>query len=777
MNVLCFLVCMTVVTAPWWEDFPRIVETPHLDQALAHHATIGMCAAHTDPGWGVYGQVIARHEERGREFQESGLKSISYAETYGTTYCYIVELAPEAPDADHRALLCSHWNWTKYGGGEIAWVGMHNWFDDEAFARPYTRTHPRYGGPPMTYPDGTPATGYLGSAADPRNNRVYDACTAKDILGGLALEYRFQPKPAPTGEGETSGVPMTGLLPVGDAYVGLVLFCKDSACPLFADYTRASTLMAADHGSDGIWSDNYSAWDSFGIRPVQNAFGDWSVARFRDYLKVHVDTESLAAMGVSGVESFDIRAALRSFMRSIGGDDTNLQDPLWNDPRWLEFPLWRAYAVFKRQTGAEALSRYYHGVKEAAAEAGRPDFLIAGNDLEFMLGWCRGDLDLVSSELSPGWGLATGPHGIPLYPVGRFAPLYKFAREHARSRFVNIWLYLEKEYAPCRLNSAVVNTFYYEMLANHTLPMFHPGNPRIAGTDADNAGFFAFVERAAPEYGARQPVEDIGIFYSSGSVLRTITPGGFQDHGNQHHQFGVWGWATALGELHYQYRIIPEWHCTAKALNALHLLVIPDAQVLEPEWVAAVLKPWLERGGRLMYTGMTGLYRGEAHHFDKNPGGPCLESLKDLPKVRFVVENIGRDYYLLDTVAERDNMRPRFSELVSTLLQDIPARITPEKLPATVGVTLYEDEARSLFFIDLNNMHLNPQADALVLADKLRFSVRLPNWITGREVREHVLAPGPVPVVTLERQDQQTVQVHVESLRVYAGIVIIADDH
>lgn len=772
MCLSCFLVCATFLVSPWWEDFPRIVETPRLDQAEAQHASIGMCAAHTDPGWGLYGQVIGYHGERARAFQQAGLKIISYAETYGTTYCYIAELAPETSDTDHRSLLCSHWNWPKYGDGEIAWVGMHNWFDDEAFARPYTRTHPRYGGPIMTYPDGTPATGYRGPATDPRNSRVYDASMAKDILGRLALEYRFHPKLAPKGEGETAAVPLTGLLPVDDTHAGLVLFCKDSACPFFTDYARASTLMAADHGSDGIWSDNYSAWDSFGLRPVQNAFGDWSVARFRDYLKEHFDADSLAALGVSALDTFDIRAALRTILRSFGGDDEDLQDPLWRDPRWTETPLWRAYVIFKRQTGTEALSQYYRAVKDAASTAGKPDYLVAGNDLQYMLGWCRGDLDLVSSEMSPGWGLITGPRGISFYPVGRFAPLYKFAREHARSRFVNIWLYLEKEYAPYRFSTGLVTTFYYEMLANHTLPMFHPGNNRVAGTDADNAAFFAFVKRVTPVYGARTPVEDIGVYYSSSSALRTLTPGGFQNHADQPHHFGLWGWATALGELHYQYRIVPEWRCTADTLDGLQLLVIPDAQVLEGDWVETTLTPWLERGGRLIYTGDSGLYRGEADIFAKNESGSCLSSLQGKPNVAFIAENMGRDYYLLDTLEERDALLPRFDWAVSALLDSVPPVITPLAVPTTVGMTLYEDRGRNRLFIDLNNMNLNREADAVLPADEIRFAVRLPDWMAGRELHGEVYAPDTTPELVVERKDGNTLEVCLSVLHGYAGIVL-----
>lgn len=776
MSLLPYLLCVIPLATPWWDDFPRIVETPHLDQAQAQHANVGMCAANTDPGWGLYGQMLMRHADRGQAFQAAGLKSISYAETFGESYCFIAELAAGGPWPDHRPVVRSHWNWQAYGGGDIAWVGLHNWFDDETFVRPYTRTHPRYGGPAMTYPDGTPATGYSGPANDPRTSRVYDASMAKDILGRLALTYHFiDAASSPPGDGAGFPEPArNALLPVGGQYSGLVLFAKDSACPLFIDYARASALMAADHGSDGMWSDNFSAWDSFGMRPVQNAFGEWSVARFRGYLKEHFNVEALAAMGVTDPDTFDIRATLRTFMRSLGGNDENLQDPLWNDPRWLELSLWRAYVIFKRQTGTEALSAYYRAVKQAAAEANKPEFLLAGNDIEFMLGWPRGDLDMVSSELTPHWGLMTGPEGVPLFPVGRFSPLYKLARENARSRFVNIWLYLEKQYEPYRLKPGVVNTFYYEMLANHSLPMFHPGNLRVAGTDADNAAFFAFVERVAPEYGARTPVEDVGVYYSSSSALRAMTPGGIQNHADQPHHFGFLGWGAALAELHHPYRVIAEWRCDAQALDGLRLLVIPEAEVIDPAWMASTLKPWLERGGRLIHTGATGLYRGEADNFDKNESGPSLESLKGMPHVSHLPENIGAAYYSLRTLEERDALRPVIAQALTEALGDLPPRVQPGNLPPTLGLTLYEDAARSRFFVDLNNMDLHVEADTVRPTGGISFTVRVPQWMSGRELRGDVLAPDTPPSLKIESMDAHTVTLTLQPVRHYAGIVLTA---
>ena len=47
--------------APFWDNYPRIIETSDLATALSYHATIGMNHAHADPGWGLYGQKIGAH--------------------------------------------------------------------------------------------------------------------------------------------------------------------------------------------------------------------------------------------------------------------------------------------------------------------------------------------------------------------------------------------------------------------------------------------------------------------------------------------------------------------------------------------------------------------------------------------------------------------------------------------------------------------------------------------------------------------------------------------
>jgi len=136
--------------------------------------------------------------------------------------------------------------------------------------------------------------------------------------------------------------------------------------------TIASAMQAADHGVDSVFTDNFSPWDSFGFDPVKKAFGDWSVAGFREFLARHFSAGQLAAMGVTEVKGFDVRAYLRAVAGKWGGTPDNVEDPVWKSARWLDDPVWRAYKIYRRENGTEALARYYRAVKSGAAAGGKP---------------------------------------------------------------------------------------------------------------------------------------------------------------------------------------------------------------------------------------------------------------------------------------------------------------------------------------------------------------------------------------------------------------------
>ena len=740
-------IALLLCAAPWWDDYPLIVETTDLSVALDLHADIAQCASQNDPNWGLFGQKVTERPNRTRAFQAAGLRVLSYYETYGQSYCFVGELG-------EGNLLSHHWNWQRYGGGRIAWIGMHSYWDDLPYARPWTRMHPRFGGPPLRYPDGAIATGWTGGSTDPREHRVFDAACSKDVWGNLSLEYEFNDAVADA----------TELLRVDGRGSGLVMFKKDSACPAWNEYARAAVLHAAERGLDGMWTDNFSPWDSFGNPPLSCAFGEWSVARFRDYLEQHFSARELSELGVRDVDGFDIRVALRERVREWGGDDTNVKDPRWKDTRWLDDPLWLAYLVYKRQTGSEALAEYYHVVKEAAREAGKPEFLVAGNDIPgFSLGWARDLPDMVSTEVSAGWSLDGGPRGFMLPPRGRLAPKYKLAHEHARGRFVNVWMYLDG-YEEYRNRPELARVLYYEMLGAHTLPMLHPRLARCAGTPESNRDFFAFVQRARGEFGAREPVQPrIGVLYSSSSVLCGIAPGGFVDFARQPHMFAFYGWTTALEELHAPWRAVPEWKLDADALRPLSVLILPEVEVLDAE-AAAVITPWVESGGRLIVTGSTGRRYGEARHFARRKESSVRERIE---KAVYLKDDPGLRFYL------NENRRASSIAEIRQQIADEELFSGNASLPRTVQVNLYEDRHARRLFVDVNNLDIDLERDEVHPAPPITLRVRRPAWLGEPTAR--VLAPDATPEVSLE-VDAKLLRIDLQPFTHYASIVIEAPD-
>ncbi|MBX3175916.1 MAG: hypothetical protein KF886_01005 [Candidatus Hydrogenedentes bacterium] len=747
---------------PWWDRYPRIVQgTP--EDLKPYQADVVFGGGLNAPSWGLWGQVLFGRPEAAGEVRRRGGRFITYFETFGQSYCVVVAVPDAQRNTEAPRASASHWGWRGSPGDPIYWAGAHTWFDDLPEARPWTRTHPAYGGPPMRYPDGREASGYAGDPANPLNHRAFDAGCSKNVLGDLS--YEIEPMPDAIQENG----PHEGLVQLGGQYTGLIYLHKDSACPHWLDLDEAAVRYAAERGANGMWSDNFSPWDSFGIRPVERGFGEWSVALFRGYLKEHFSAEALAAMGVADPDTFDVREALRAQVREWGGDDTDLRDRVWNDARWLDHDLWRAYVIFKRQRGTRALDAYDARMHAAAKASGEPEFLIAGNDIPGLsLGWVRGNLDLVSTESSAGYALDAGSRGLMLPPLGRHSVRYRLASAHARSRLVNIWPYLDGDLERYRRNPELTRIMAYEMLAAGALPMAYPSLPRVLGTPEAYADFFAFVGEAREHFGRRVPLARTGIYYSSSSLLAFMTPGGFVDFNRRPHQFGYYGWATALHDLHEPYVPVPEWRVTPETLSGLDRLIVPNAVVMAEEEIA-VLRDWVDAGGTLLVTGDSGVRGGESENFARHDRGPMHTRISG-PRVRHVAENVGMAYFLdhetraAQLPAIREHLRAAYDAEHERI-------VVADGVPATVGVTPYIDPARGAFFVDVNNLAIDLEVDTVAPVAEIVFEVMLPEALRSGALTHRVLTPETDQSVGVTPVDGGRARVVIRGLRYYAAIM------
>jgi hypothetical protein len=563
-------------------------------------------------------------------------------------------------------------------------------------------------------------------------------------------------------------------------YAGVISAGKDTACPIWIDYVVASLKHALSADVDGLWVDNYSPWDNFNAHPNLKSFGEWSVAGFRPFFQEctvsgMLNPESLKELGINDVSTFDVREYLQKKCSEWGGEPTNLSDAHWRDARWQNDPIWRAFLVYKRRQGTEAFERYYSTIKKVAAEAGKPDFLVTGNDIPmFSLGWIRGELDMVSTELSWGWHLTSGPRGLMPPPRGSYVPIAKLGREHAKSRFVNAWYYVPKEQKDKPNIARVVN---YQGLANHLLPAPQYSS-RTIGTPEVNAAFFEFIRQIRPILRNRIPYdEQIGLYYSSSSQLMEMLPGGFRAHNAQPHSFAFYGWGTVLSQLHYGWRAIPQWKLTEENLASLKVLVLPNVSVFDRAQLP-LLKNWVEQGGTLVISGDFAKRHDEDRLFE--PATPLSEPLlpedndaalleKRVKKGKIILlkKDFGYEFYLLgqERVAMLEALKPQLNNIVAGHV----LKLGVKNVPSEIGITLYQDDTK--LFVDLNNTNIDTATDTITQTPTISFEVELPEHLRGKEPKLRVLSPENPPTVSVKKIGTDRIQIDVSTFDVYTCLV------
>ena len=817
LSVFTVLFSTTAVCAehPWWDDFLTIIQVGDVDKAKESGADTVLCGVADDPTWGIFLQRerMKPGKETAAKMHTNGQKVMVWFEGYGTTQAQINEIRKDSnghwlkkrDDPTLTQLFNNHWSWQRFDGtGDVHWIGSPNYFDADNIVAPWHRLHPEYGCVPMTYPDGRVAEGYEhNDVSDPRNSRVWDAGCSKNVLGNLSFEYEFNDQ-VNTINTETKKIagPLIGLVEVKEAYLGppdpgytpeewkslkaakysgVVSVGKDTACPVWNDYLEASLKNALTIDIDGLWVDNFSPWDNFNAHPNLKAFGEWSVARFRPFLKNCIEKEVLTSnqlkdLGVVNIDTFDVRQYMQKKCKEFGGDPTQLENPCWRDPRWADDPIWRAYLVYKRQLSTEVFDRYYATVKRIAATAGKPDFFVSGNDIPmFSLGWIRGELDMVSTELTWGWHLTSGPRGLMAPPFGSYAPIAKLGREHAKSRFVNAWYYVPKEQEDKPNIARIIN---YQGLANHMLPMPQYSS-RTLGTPEINGDFFRFVRKIRPTLRDRVPCdEQIGLYYSSSTQLMEMMPGGFRNHSDQPFSFAYYGWGTALCQSHYGWRALPQWKLTTENLAVLKILVLPNVSVFDRRQLP-LLQSWVEQGGTLVLSGIFAERLDEDNLFEKAfatldtfvpPDSNADYSEKRLGKgkIVFLKNDPGYQFYMQDK--ERPAVLAELKPLLEKIVTGHNFCLRATKLPWTVGISVFQDDDK--MFVDLYNTNIDIGSDMITPTPQLTFDIALRQNLRGKRLKISVFSPETAPEITTKELVSDRLQLTVEPFETYACIVI-----
>ena len=775
----------------WWFQFPSFAQINDNATFVKTLARLNINGPASDPTWGPYGQRLSEldHAKSFPELKATGARVACWIEGFGDCMIYAgaAERKPDGTfarrgdDLRLTSLCRTHWCWAVPElpkGNEFRWVGIHNATNDEDFVMP-EYGHVARAIPVPTYPDGRSAVGWMDGVTYPLNARVYDACGSKDINGHLRPACEPPAKvndrdpatgkpvgpieglyPAIIGKDDVPQLP--GLKPGDTVYCGVLSVHKDLSAPFWREYARVSAREIIKHGLDGVWCDNYSPWDNFGYEPVKAAFGDWSVYRFEHgYLGNNRSMTAQMAQKEARemahepwyqtrlqAQRLGVREYLKRKAVEFGAKDpSNVNDPAWHDPRWLDEPVWCAFKAHRQHDAQSDLAAFYYAIHGEADGAGKSDFCIGGNDIPFFgLGWVHDTyLDMVNTELTPGWHMGTGSRGILIPPVGKMAVVYRVALEHQKGPFSAAWYYLNQRFDKYQRKPEIGKLLCAEAFANGAFLMCDTNNKEVAGTLESHAWWNGFIRAheqdfaprpqaaSRPPVGPRRPVADVGIVFSPDNQLFLMTPAGFPDMDRQPHIFGHYGWATALVDAHVPYRAITDWKLNADSLAGLRTLIVPDMRCLSA-YPDGPLARWVRAGGRLVVTGETGTREGPGQEF-RFRAKPALAEMLGVqappPKqpatvtrigkgtVVWVWEPVGMDYYL--QADKRAELRPGLLKLAGS--SDL---VDGALLPTTVGLSLWRTTDAKALFADLVNYDLDADADVVRPAEGLSFRLRLP---------------------------------------------------
>lgn len=766
---------------PWWmHELFSFAQGTEPNAMAATRARVVIVGCGSDPTWGPYAQRLTELDAGTScaRIAQGGQRRIAWIEGFGDCMVYAAAFV-RAEDGsflgreeDPRVprTVRNHWNWADPrvpAGNALRWVGIHNSVNAEDFVPP-GMTLRAIGVPPPRYPDGRVAIGVAEGGRYPLDARVYDACGAKDLNGRIAAAFELPVHvndPA-AGGGAPAG-PIEGLYPaivglddvaappgVGPGqtvYAGVISVHKDLSAPFWRDYSRASVRAMARLGLDGAWCDNYSPWDNFGYPPIRRAFGEWSVALFHTHVR-GAGRRALAEAGVDDPAAFDVRRHLRARAVELGARaEAPLDHGVWSDSRWNDDPIWRAFKAFRQRQAHRDMRAFDRALHAAARQGGRPDFCVGGNDIPFYgLGWTRDAwLDMVNTEVTPGWHMGTGTRGLGLPPSGKMAVAYRAARDHQRAPFAGAWYYLDGDAAPYQDNPGLARVLMAEAFAHGAFLLCDPSNPRVAGDTASHAWWTQFIAQNESALRNREPVDDAAVLFSPDNQLDLLAPGGFPDFDRQPHMFGHWGWATALLDAHVPYRAIADWHLGQAGLRGLRALVLPDTACLSDAALRA-LERWLRAGGSAVVTGPCGTRHGPEDDFRPRDAARLAALAPSLAgegpaaaRVRRVVESIGMDYHLRHDA--RASLLPRLAGLLG------PSTVADGSgLPATVGLSVWRARDDAALYADLHNYDIDLAADRVRPAEGLALRLWLPDgW-------------GAVEAVTLSPDDDAPARVNVE---------------
>lgn len=781
------------VSGKWWDYWPRFTNGYglNINPILNLEANVSTVSVNAyDEGRGAYFRDSEFTKADGwlKAMDTEGIRKSAWLEQGGEARAIlgaVHDLGGGSYEIDpltgNPKLIAHNWTWDVKGpdvnvnANQIVWMGLHSWANQETWqgsaVRPATFPQP-------TYPDGTPATGYLDASIFPTKAKLYDAMASKDLNGKYMLEGLM----SAFGTSNTGKVPV--LQPDGSTkYYGDIFFGKDLATDWWTKYNIQAARYFIDRGISAFWVDNYSGYEFIGTYPMRSSFGYWTESKFRDFLAAHPGI-------VANPSTFDIKAYLvNQFLAWYPAlDPYNLTDPTgWKDSRWQQVNVWKAFMSFKAETAHTRAQELYDGIKTEAVSAGKnpDDILVGGNDIpRLSFAAITGtEVDMVNSEYNPFYSAITGFSVDGLPPYGHAGPTYSLSVNFAKSKRANIWYYLADGYAKYQNRSNLGEILGYEALSKNTLMNTSNETPSIAGNDDASKKINRYIKNMTSTFGQRKSVGKIGLVYSTQSELNILMPGGYLNYGQQYNIGEFDGWGTALEDLNYPYRAIPEYKITSADLADIDVLILPHVKVITSAMVNNVLIPFANSGKTILVSGTnSGSIKPWSDLFANNTSA-LLYDLTTTGQAQFVSGTPGSDFYAVHLTPGTDR-----TNKLNVLKNTIENLITSGKLVREINLTNFNEfvltslnydssSSAKVFFVDLLNENYDLPRDILTAEDGGTLRINLPLDLQGKSLTVKFYDTdqnGTSQTLTYTTVDSKTIDVNIPGFRVYGSLVITA---
>ncbi len=717
-------------------------------------------------GW--YGAWWIRHqvERRGKydaikhveHFRDRGVKHVFYfdAGEFGEFVALVRD----------RELIRNQWELRFYQDepGELIWFGKDGFYRDEK-----TLNLPNYrdfGLPPWTYPDGTrPARLYdLARTSFEGQRDPWDYSRVRvspEIAHALQLDTFLQAGADP--------VP-----PQAEGSLGRICSYDHSNPFLLADFKAGVTMMLSLKPAF-LHFDNY--FDNETLYPLSQAFGPWSMERFRRFAAAQLDAAQRHDLGMDDPRRFDLTQYILDKPYESRGERWHFLNKKWHDD-----PVWNLFVVSKLND-SDSLFRELYAFCKSESRGNQSEVVVVGNTVPIFPGGSlvSGALDVVHFEhhASTQYGPVVVPTGLP--PRGRLGGIVRLAAAISTAGYCWPSVYVPQELSgpghenlhkvmamDCLANKGVLD-YNHQYLQGYS-----------PGSDESAAWANCFIKHFSAYHGARSALADIGLVFPGQSLPASVSVFTMDP---EKCLYDYLGWSQALTELHFQWDALLDDQLCFERLQPYKAVVLPSTICLSDEAVAA-LDAYVDAGGALVISGEAGTRFGRERFLWQRDTDNTL--LSRLPKGTLLTDDVslqqadarlvlcpgtpGKTFYMDVAGEARSEGRPQIRAAIEHCLAHSPAIVATDA-PRTVGVFAY-CEPDCAVTVDLVNYRIDPPTDQLVPAEESRLVIR-PGLgrrfsdsqvtLVSPDLRTPVASTGEERPPTPWRYDQEVLTGHLRS--------------